>query len=144
MNEVYAPELLCEQRSYEVLKERLHPDGMACPNGHPLPDDQSPHNRLRAPLVAYRCRTCGAVFNLFTGTAWCGTHFDCPTVLLMLRGFEQGVPPKTLAQVVGVSYSSLIRWRRRLIAACRQGIATGLQISDADQEAASVLHSTLS
>lgn len=127
MSDVRISELICEERSYEELRDRLHPDGLSCPNGHLLPDDQSPHDRSRAPLVSFRCRTCGSVFNIFTDTAWCGTHFDCTTILLVLRGFERDVPPKSLADVVDVSYSSLVRWKRRLDAAQRRGVSTGLQ-----------------
>lgn len=61
-------ELLDERACYNHLLKILHPEGMHCPNGHPLPADQAPHNRRQAPRVTYRCRVCGQVFSLFTGT----------------------------------------------------------------------------
>jgi hypothetical protein len=61
-------DLLNDDDCYNYLKNILHPDGMKCPHRHPLPPEQSPHDRNRAPIVDYRCRTCGAVFNVFTGT----------------------------------------------------------------------------
>jgi len=67
-------DLLDEQECYDYLLRVLHPDGLECPNGHPLPPDQAPHDRSRDPLFAYRCRVCGCVFDIFTGTVWCGTH----------------------------------------------------------------------
>ena len=50
------------------LRRALHPDGLACPHGHRLPPNQAPRDRHRAPIMDYRCRTCGSVFNLFTNT----------------------------------------------------------------------------
>ena len=62
-------DLLDQDECYRFLLETLHPEGLQCPNGHPLREGQAPHDRKRAPLVKYRCRSCGAVFNIFTGTS---------------------------------------------------------------------------
>ena len=51
--------LLGQQECYAFLMEILHPDGLKCPRGHPLPPDQAPHDRSRDPIFAYRCRKCG-------------------------------------------------------------------------------------
>ena len=67
-------ELLDEQACYAFLLRVLHPDGLHCPQGHALPLDQAPHARHRAPILDYRCRTWGAVFNVFTGTSWSKTR----------------------------------------------------------------------
>ena len=78
-------DLLSEEECYRYLLDALHPEGLSCPNGHPLPDGQAPHDRSRAPIVKYRYRECGAVYNLFTGTVWSavwsGTHYDCKTIV---------------------------------------------------------------
>lgn len=107
-------ELLNEQRCYNYLMRILHPEGLQCPSGHPLPKDQAPHNRHRAPVVDYRCRRCGRVFNLFTGTLWQGTRLLCATIVLLLRGIVQGIPTQPLAQELEVGYETLLRWRHRL------------------------------
>ena len=83
-------DLLDEHECYAFLRHSLHPDGLCCPRGHGLPMGQAPHMRDRAPVVDYRCRECGAVFNLFTGTVWAGTHYSCAKIVLILRGFVQG------------------------------------------------------
>ena len=59
-------ELLDENKCYEFLLNVLHSEGLCCPNGHALPIDQSPHKRDRAPVMKYKCRQCGKVFDLFT------------------------------------------------------------------------------
>lgn len=61
-------DLLNEPECYYFLLDLLHPQGLCCPYGHLLPASQGPHMRDRAPVLDYRCRECGAVSNLFTGT----------------------------------------------------------------------------
>ncbi|HXF70220.1 MAG TPA: helix-turn-helix domain-containing protein [Thermoflexus sp.] len=107
-------ELLSEQACYDYLMQILHPEGLQCPNGHPLPKDQAPHDRHRAPIVDYRCRRCGRVFNLFTGTIWQGTRLSCAAIVLLLRGIVQGVSTRQLAEELDVGYETLLRWRHRL------------------------------
>jgi hypothetical protein len=55
--------MLDEEACYNYLVEALHSNGLDCPLGHPLPKDQAPHRRVRAPVMDYRCRQCGKVFN---------------------------------------------------------------------------------
>src|SRR6266542_5545458 len=90
-------DLLDEVRCYELLLETLHPAGLRCPAGHVLPADQAPHTRNRAPVVEYRCRDCGRVFNVFTATFLVGTRHPCARLVMILRGFCHGVPTLPLA-----------------------------------------------
>ena len=110
-------DLLDEEQCYGFLVELLHPEGLRCPEGHELPDGQAPHKRPegRAPVVSYRCHQCGAVFNVFTGTVLSGIRHDCSTIVMILRGFAQGVPTQHLADELGLDYSGAqLEWRHRL------------------------------
>lgn len=107
-------ELLDEKECYTYLLHVLYPDGLHCPAGHALPPEQAPHDRNRAPVVKYRCCTCGSVFNLFTGTVWSGTHYTCKQIVLILRGIVQGVPTQGLASELEVDYSTLLQRRHRI------------------------------
>ena len=107
-------DLLGEQECYDFLLHALHPDGLKCPEGHQLPPDQAPHDVSRAPMVDYRCRICGRVYNLFTGTVWSGTHYDCPTVVLVIRGIAQGVTTKQLADELERDYGTLLERHHRI------------------------------
>jgi len=108
-------DLLDEQECYNYLLHTLHPDGLKCPScGTPLPPDQTPHDRSRDPIFDYRCRVCGAVFNLFTGTIWSGTYYDCKTIVLVMRGFVQGIPTLQLAQELGLDYGTLLKRRHQV------------------------------
>lgn len=107
-------ELLDAQESYNFLLKTLHPDGLKCKHGHPLPPDQQPHDRRRDPIVDYRCRICGNIFNLLTGTIWQGTHYDCRKIVLIMRGVVQGTPTRQLADELGVDYGTLLTRRHRI------------------------------
>jgi len=107
-------ELLDEQKCYDYLLQVLSPDGLKCPQGHPLPADQQPHDKHRAPIMDYRCRECGAVFNLFTGTIWSGSRYSCVQIVLILRGIAQGVPTEHLARELGIDRSHLLERRHEI------------------------------
>jgi transposase len=82
--------------------------------GHPLPPDQAPHDRSCAPVYDYRCRMCGNVFNLFTDTVWAGTHYDCVTIVLVMRGFAQRIPTLQLADELELDYETLLNRRHHI------------------------------
>jgi transposase len=107
-------ELLDEPESYNFLLKTLHPDSLKCKHGHPLPPEQKPHDRRRAPLFDYRCRICGNVFNILTDTVWQGTHYDCRTMVLVMRGIAQGTPTLQLADELEVDYGTLLARRHRI------------------------------
>ena len=107
-------DLLDPQECYDYLLHVLHPEGLKCKAGHPLPPHQAPHDQARAPLVDYRCRVCGNVFNLFTDTVWTGTHYDGVMVVLLLRGFAQGIPTLQLADELELDYGTLLERRHQL------------------------------
>ena len=106
--------MLDEQECYDFLLHTLHPEGLKCPDGHPLPDDQAPHDRSREPIFDYKCRKCGKVFNLFTDTVWSGTHYDCVTIVLVMRGFAQGIPTLQLAEELELDYGALLKRRHQI------------------------------
>ena len=116
-------DLLDEQACHDFLLRVLHPDGLHCPHGHPLPADQAAHDRHRAPILDYRCRTCGAVFNLFTGTIWAKSHYRCATIVQILRGVAQGVPTKHLAAEGGSERGQLVERRHRIHAVVEQHLS---------------------
>jgi hypothetical protein len=76
--------------------------------------------------VKYRCRECGAVYNLFTGTLWSGTHYDCKTIVVVLRGIAQGVSTLHLAEELDLDYSTLLDRRHQIQRQALEGAQTGL------------------
>jgi transposase-like protein len=116
-------ELMDEQKCYDYLLQVLHPEGLKCPRGHTLPADQQPHDRHRAPIMDYRCRECGAVFNLFTDTIWSGSRYSCVQIILILRGIAQGVPTEHLASELGIDRSHLLERRHEIQQLIEQGLS---------------------
>jgi len=107
-------DLLDEQESYNFLLKTLYADGLKCKQSHALPPDQKPHDRRRDPIFDYRCRMCHNVFNIFTDTVWQGTHYDCRTIVLVMRGIAQGAPTLQLADELAVDYGTLLARRHRI------------------------------
>ena len=106
--------LMDEQSSYDFLLGVLHPDGLHCPLRHPLPPNQAPHDRHRAPLYDYKCRVCGKVYNLFTDTLWQGARYPCRKIVLIMRGIAQGVSTQHLAHELGLDRSHVLKKRHAI------------------------------
>ena len=115
-------DLMDEQACYHKLLDLLHPDGLACPRCGGRRDRYNVH-RLRegTPVVDYRCKDCRRVFNLFTGTAWQGTHRTPARILLILRGFAKGTPTAELARELKASRPHLLDLRHEVQARAAAG-----------------------
>jgi transposase-like protein len=106
-------ELMDEDACYAELVEWLHPDGLACPRCAKA-DRMRVHRRRRPPVPDHRCGHCGRVFNTFTGTALHGIKRGPVQLILIIRGFAQGVPTAQLARELGCDRSELLKLRHRL------------------------------
>ena len=98
---------------YAKLVGWIHPDGLACPRCGAR-DGLGVHRRHRAPVLDFRGTGCGRVFNAFTGTALQGTKRRPVELVLILRGFAQGVPTAQLARELGCDRKELLDLRHRL------------------------------
>lgn len=106
-------DLLDEQKCYDFLSKVLHPEGLTCPNGHPLSEARV-HMRDRTPILDYFCKTCHRHFNLFTRTPLEGTKYRCGQLVQILRGFVQGVSTAQLARELGIDRGGLLLFRHKL------------------------------
>jgi transposase-like protein len=106
-------DLLDQDACYRKLVDLLHPGGLACPRCGAC-DRFKAHRRHRDPVLDYRCAACGRVFNAWTGTALQGTQRRPAEVLLILRGFAQGVSTARLARELGCDRMKLLALRHRL------------------------------
>jgi transposase-like protein len=104
-------DLMDQDACYHKLVGLLHPDGLACPSCK-ADDHLHVHRRHRAPVLDYRCSACRRVFNAFTGTSLAGTHRTPAEIMLILRGFAQGVPTARLARELGCDRKHLLELRR--------------------------------
>jgi transposase-like protein len=106
-------DLMDEQACYAQLVDWLHPDGLACPRCH-RHDRMAVHRRGRDPVLDFRCGHCHRVFNAFTGTALHGAKRRPRELVLIVRGFAQGVPTAQLARELDCDRSELLNLRHRL------------------------------
>lgn len=106
-------DLMDEGACYVKLVAWLHPDGLSCPRCK-CSDGMKVHRRNRDPVLDYRCGRCKRVFNAFTGTVLQGTKRRPVALVLILRGFAQGVPTAQLARELGCDRVELLRFRHRL------------------------------
>jgi hypothetical protein len=102
-----------EQACYAQLVDWLHPDGLACPRCH-RDDRMVVHRRGRDPVLDLRCGHRHRVFNAFTATALRGIKRRPRELVLILRGFAQGVPTAQLARERDRDRSELLDLRHRL------------------------------
>ena len=106
-------DLMDQAACYDELVGWLHPDGLACPRCGAR-DRPAIHRRHRDPVLDYRCAVCGRVFNAFTGTALQATKRRPAELVLILRGFAQGVSTARLARELGCDRKELLALRHRL------------------------------
>ena len=106
--------MMSYEECYNFLSTLLHPQGLDCPNGHAVSEEQKPHKYRKNGLPCYRCKECGTVFNLFTDTIFQGIHYDCIQIVLMLHGFAKGQTTKNLSDELKLSYNALLDWRHKL------------------------------
>jgi transposase-like protein len=104
-------DLLDEHACYRWLVGLLHPEGLACPRCGGT--DAYVHRYHRDPVLDYRCKGCGKVYNAFTGTDWQGTHFRPSQIVLILRGFAQGRSTAGLARELKAGRGHLLDRRHR-------------------------------
>jgi transposase-like protein len=128
-------DLLDETACYERLLAWLHPGGLRCPGCRAAATNCWVHRHHRGPVLDYRCRACGAVFNAFTGTALRGTQRTCAEMLLILRGIAQGVPTARLARELGCDRKHLLELRHRFQGLAEQAAEQQLPLTDAEVEA---------
>jgi len=99
---------------YNFLSKLLHPQGLHCNCGFAVGETQKAHKYRKNGLPCYKCQKCGSVFNILRNTVLSGIHYDCIKIVLMLRGFAQGVTTQHLHEELGLSYNNLLEWRHKL------------------------------
>jgi transposase-like protein len=110
-------ELMNPDACYQFLVDTLHPDGLQCPACR-RSDALSIHHRRHRPVLDYRCRHCGSVFNASTGTPFQKTRRSPMQLVLILRGICQGTPTAQLARELACDRKQLLALRHQI-----QGLA---------------------
>jgi transposase-like protein len=112
---------LDEGACYQFLCDLVHPEGLQCPRCHTR-EEFIVHRFYREPVLDYRCPVCGRVFNAWTGTVFQGTHYRPSMLILILRGFAQGVPTAQLARELHCSRRNLLKLRHKFQSQAQSGL----------------------
>ena len=105
-------DLLDEAACFQFLLGLIHPTGLSCPRCGRA-DGMGVQARHRDPVLDYRCRHCGRVFNAYTGTCLEGTRRSPRQWVLILRGIVQGTPTARLAREIGCDRMHLLALRHK-------------------------------
>lgn len=105
--------LMDEQACYDFLVDVFQPDGICCPNGCEK-DRLGVHKRNRAPILVYRCKSCGRVFTAFTETVLANVRRSTTDMVLILRGITQGVSTAQLARELECDPDRLLDLRHKI------------------------------
>jgi len=107
-------DLLSEEKCYEHLLDLLHNNELVCPKCGSC--HYGVQNKARCPIMKYKCKdeNCGRIFNIFTNTAFQGTHFSCSKIVLILRGFFQGESTARLSRELKIDRGNLLDIRHKL------------------------------
>ena len=105
-------DLLDCNKCYVWLLKFLHDGVLKSPSGglnYIINDSR------RSPIITYKDKDTGVHFNIFSGTIFQGTHFSCCKVVLIFRGFLQGVSTAQLSRELVCDYENLLELRHEFM-----------------------------
>ena len=107
-------ELLSDQASRAWIEKPFHPKGLRCPSCHAKKTQAREVRCTKRGLIDYRRRQCETVYNLYSGTLFCGSNLQPRPAVLLVRGVCKGESAQRLAAALGLSRQSVHAWRQRL------------------------------
>jgi transposase-like protein len=108
-------ELLDEENSAAWLLEHFHPKGLKCPKCKQGVEHSRKFGRTQASaLDVQRCKDCGTIYNLYTGTVFQGSQWTPQQVVLLMRGICKGETTRELAAELKLNYKTVLTMRHRV------------------------------
>lgn len=110
-------ELIGKDLSDAFVEKILHPKGLVCAKC------KGPE-RIRYGLTSngfqsYRCKDCGKIYSVLTGTIFSGTAMDSRRLVVFMRMLGMGSKDGEICEQIGLVVSSVAEWRRKLAAYCK-------------------------
>jgi predicted RNA-binding Zn-ribbon protein involved in translation (DUF1610 family) len=106
-------DLLDEDKCYGHLLEHFHNGKLSCSSCGG--SSYRAHQSIRKPVVQYKCSDCGKFFNVYSKTAFQGTHWPCSKVVMVLRGFSKGESTLKMSKELKLGYPNLLALRHELM-----------------------------
>jgi transposase-like protein len=108
-------DLLDDEFSELWLLKHFHPKGLKCPRCDARRSQARPFRRTRrSQVMAYRCRQCQGLYNVYSGTIFQARHLRPGQVVLLLRGVCKGEPTAALARELSLPRSTVHVLRQQL------------------------------
>ncbi len=114
-------ELMDREACLRWLKTYFHPTGLKCPHCQAdVAQANGFRQTKRSQLPVYRCKACGGIYNVYSGTVFEGSEFLPEQTVLLLQGVLQGKPTAQLARELGISRITVNEVRHKLQANAEQ------------------------
>jgi len=108
-------ELLDYENSVEWILEHFHPKGLKCPKCQKGIDQSRKFRYTQiSELEVHRCKHCGTIYNLYTGTIFQGSQWTQMQVVLLMRGICKGETTRELAAELQLNYKTVLTMRHRV------------------------------
>ena len=108
-------ELLDYENSVEWILEHFHPKGLKCPKCQKGLERSRKFRRTHtSALEVHRCKQCGTIYNLYTGTVFQGSQWAPMQVVLLMRGICKGETTRELASELQLNYKTVLTMRHRV------------------------------
>jgi transposase-like protein len=108
-------ELLDYENSVEWILKHFHPKGLKCPKCQKGIDQSRKFRYTQTSgLEVHRCKQCGTIYNLYTGTVFQGSQWTPMQVVLLMRGICKGETTHELAVELQLNYKTVLTMRHRV------------------------------
>jgi len=107
--------LLDYESSVTWILDHFHPEGLRCPDCQKTVAESREFRRTRkSELIVYRCRDCGTVYNLYTGTVFQGCYWTPMQVILLMRGICKGETTREMSAELRLNYKTVLVMRHKV------------------------------
>jgi len=108
-------ELLDQENSAEWILKHFHLQGLKCSRCQRGVEHSRKFRRTQtSQLEVYRCKHCGTIYNLYTGTIFQGSQWTPMQVVLLMRGICKGESSRELAAELELNYKTVLTMRHRV------------------------------
>jgi transposase-like protein len=95
------------------LMHYLHPNGLTCTHCHASWQRSRPFRKARrSQITDYRCRECGGVYNIYTGTTFERKQLHPEQLIKILKGISKGNSTVAIAAETGISWRTIHELRK--------------------------------
>jgi transposase-like protein len=113
--EIPITKLLDYENSVEWILKHFHPKGLKCPKCQKGMDQSRKFRYTQtSELEVHRCKHCGTIYNLYTGTVFQGSQWTPMQVVLLMRCICKGQTTRELAAELQLNYKTMLTMRHRV------------------------------